>query len=108
MFDLIDDLSKITTIPQDALTKLVDKVNWCICEYINETDLGKEQTLDIDIGIGKLCILIGDNLVKYKFIQSSKLEKSVRDVIINESNPLKDRLEKRLVDKITETYKDLI
>ena len=68
MNNLIKDLSILTTIPEDTLTKLVDKCNWCICEYVNELQIDtkrEDNIVEIDLGIGKLSILISDNQLKY-------------------------------------------
>lgn len=108
MTDIIEDLSKITTISTNNLNKLIDKSMWCICDYIEELITSKNNVLEINIGIGTLIISILDNQIKYKFIPNAKLENSIRETIINEYNPLKLTIEKTLVNKITNTYKDLI
>jgi len=108
MNDLTKDISILTTIKEDYLDNLIKKSEWCICSYVEETILKKENITKIDIGIGSLSILVEDNSIKYKFIPSEELENSIRTTIINDKNPLKLKLEKVLVDKITNVYKELL
>ncbi len=108
MNNVIEDISTLTTIKSDYLNSLVKKSEWCICSYVEETLLKKENITKIDIGIGYLSILIEDNTIKYKFIPSEKLEDAIRKTIIDDKNPLKLKLEKVLVDKITNVYKELL
>ena len=108
MNDLTKDISILTTIKEDYLDNLIKKSEWCICSYVEETILKKENITKIDIGIGSLSILVEDNSIKYKFIPSEELENSIRTTIINDKNPLKLKLEKVLVDRITNVYKELL
>lgn len=106
--NLIKDLSLITTIPESALNKLVDKAVWCICDSLQDTKLEEKNLTTIDIGIGKLLILDGEEDISYKFIPSQILEESIKSTLIDNKNPLKLTLEKTLIDKIMKTYKDII
>lgn len=109
MYDLIKDLASITTIPEDALNKLVSKTEWCICDCVNEKLVcNNEKVVEINIGIGTLSLIIDDNSIIYRFVPSKELEKYVIDTIKNEKNPLKYVLEKNLINKITKVYKELI
>lgn len=108
MDNMIEDISKLTTIQKEYLDSLVAKSEWCICSYIENTILNKESITKIDIGIGSLSILVEDNTIKYKFIPSKELENAIRTTVIDDKNPLKFKLEKTLVDKITNIYKELL
>jgi hypothetical protein len=108
MNEVIKDISKLTTINEEYLKSLVTKGEWCICSYIEDSVLKKETITKIDIGIGFLSILVEDNTIKYKFIPNKELEEAIRDTIINDKNPLKLKLEKSLVDKITKMYKEYL
>lgn len=106
--NLIEDLSTLTTIPQEALNKLITKAIWCICDTIQESKLQNSTTTKINIGLGNLIIIDEDEQIKYKFIPNTELEDGVRDTLIEGKNPLSLTLEKTLVSKILKTYKDII
>lgn len=108
MNEVIKDISKLTTINEEYLKSLVAKSEWCICSYVEESIISKETVTKVDIGIGFLSILVEDNTIKYKFIPNEELENAIRDTIINDKNPLKLKLEKSLVDKITKLYKEYL
>lgn len=108
MDNMIEDISKLTTIQKEYLDSLVAKSEWCICSYIENSILNKESITKIDIGIGSLSILVEDNTIKYKFIPSKELESAIRTTVVDDKNPLKFKLEKVLVDKITNIYKELL
>ncbi len=107
MIDLINDISKLTTIREDDLNKLVNKAIWCICNAINESELNHDNITEINIGIGKLIITSEDDMIKYNFIPSKKLEKYLIKTITENKNPLKLMLEKTLCSRITNAYKDI-
>lgn len=108
MTDLIKDLSTLTTIPEKALQKLNNKSYYCINEAVLETLLAKKELVEINIGIGTLYIQLLDNSVKYKFIPSPEMEKNIKNTVINNQNSLQNVLESSLVNKIINTYKDLL
>lgn len=106
--NLIDDVATLTTIPIESLTKLNTKVIYCINEAVEEMLLSKEDSVDIDLGIGKLEIYIKDDELKYYFEPSDKLNTSVINTVKNKQNTLTNRLDALLVDRVTHTYKDLL
>lgn len=105
MNNMIEDLSKLTTIPTDALSKLVQKSEWIICDTICGST---GNIFEIDIGLGKLLISNELEYVRYKFIPSESLDASIRKTLDTKINPLQDQLEKRLINKIIHTYKDIL
>lgn len=107
MEDLIKDVATLTTIPEKSLVKLVDKSYWCISNEVIESLKQGDTVTEIDIGIGILYIKVIDDTIQYKFIPSAKLNDTVKDTVINKRNILEDTLEKTLVNKIVDTYKDL-
>lgn len=106
--NLIKDLSKLTTIPIDSLCLLSNKAIWCICDEVEDTILNGETITTIDIGIGNILIKNEEDEVKYKFIPSKELENNIIDTTINKKNPLKIIIEKTLINKILNTYKDVL
>ena len=110
-YDIISDLSTLSTIPEKTLGKLSAKVVYCICDAVAEAlaeDASEDRSVDLDIGIGTLSIGLVDDAIKYKFVPNETLETSVKQTVLNERNLLEDALEKSFVDKITNVYKELI
>ncbi len=110
-FDIIKDLSTLSTIPDKVLTKLMDKFLYCIYDAVAEAvaeNPGEDKSIDLDIGIGTLSIGVVNDTIKYKFIPSSSMDTSVKQTVLNERNLLEDVLEKSFVDKITNVYKELL
>ena len=108
MSNIIEDISKITTIPTTALNKLVEKSVWCICDSLEDSMLKDEKITALDIGIGTLYIANDEEAIRYKFIPSEYLEQSVKETVDSCINPLKNILEENLVNKILTTYKTII
>ena len=104
---LITDLSKITTINEQTLEKLSTKCIWCICDAVEESIYNGETLSEIELGIGTLYILIEDDSIKYKFKPNKQLETNVINTVYYEKNPLQAEIEKSLVSKFNNTYKDL-
>jgi hypothetical protein len=107
-FDLIKDLNSLTTIPESSLSKLLDISNWDICNCVEETTLQKDNLAKIDLGLGTLMILMEEDNIRYKFIPSRELEVNIKNTYLKKENPLKNNLEKSLVKKITEIYKEFL
>ena len=63
---------------------------------------------ELNIGIGTLLVQNQEDVIRYKFIPNDTLESSVIKTINDGTNPLKERLEKRLIQKILNTYKTII
>lgn len=108
MTKLIADLSILTTIPEKTLTELLDKVTYCICDAVKESELQDITTTEIDVGIGTLYIKHEDSELKYKFIPSDNLSKDVIKVINTRLNLLEKNLETSLSTKFKNVYKKLL
>ena len=99
------DLSTLTTINESTLSKMTNKIIWCITDAVCKSVYARDESAVIDMGIGKLTIKFDNDQIKYKFVPSKDLEESVTNAVINERNPLVDALESSLVDKMTNVYK---
>lgn len=106
--DLISELSTLSTIPEATLTKLLEKVFYIISDEIMEAKIQEQEIVDIDIGIGSLKILLNPETIKYKFIPNAKLEVQTKAALTKEKNTLDLALEKSLVSKLTNIYKDFL
>ncbi len=108
MNNIIEDISKLTTIPQNALDKLVNKAMWCIGDSFQEGILLGKEITEVNIGIGTLLISNLSEEIKYKFIPNEQLEQALISIALDKKNPLELTLEKKLTSKILNTYKDII
>ena len=79
-----------------------------MCDAIYESILNKQDITEMDIGIGTLYILNNDQGIKFKYIPNKQVEEAVKDTIVDQENPVQLILEKRLVSKIVNTYKDIL
>lgn len=103
-FNVIDDMSTITTIDKNKLKKFIDFEECCIANCINEREDGVSI---IDIGIGTLSILVEHNKISYKFIPSESLRRKVLSTTKGKNN-VADRIEK-VARRITlDAYKDVM
>jgi|LSQX01.2.fsa_nt_gb hypothetical protein len=108
MNNLIEDISKLTTIPDKVLNKLVSKSFYCISDIIEDAILENKKVVEIEIGIGTLYLELNSDNVRYKFIPNKELESAVKNTIVNKRNLLQDTLEMILVNRVTDTYKELV
>jgi hypothetical protein len=107
-FDLISDISLLTTLPDKTLRKLCDKGVECICHDVLECLNESNNEVTIDISIGELKIVIVDDEIHYKFRPSTQLETMLVKSIVDREDPLVSHIEEGLVSRILNAYKDLI
>ena len=107
MNNMIEDISKITTIPRVTLQKLLEKSEMCICHDILEQILRNETYICVDILFGELYLNIDNDQVKFKFIPSSQFEDMLVETINNKTSPLITAVEDGLSTKIMNVYKEL-
>ena len=106
--NVVKDVSVLTTISEKILSKLLDKVNYSICESIQEALITDDELVSLDLGIGTLNIKLSEDGIRYKFIPSKKLEDNVKNTFIYRQNLLENTLEETIVNRVTNTYKDLL
>lgn len=106
--NIIEDVSQLTTIPLASLNKISALEINCICHAVQESMLAQENITSVDIGIGKLLLCQETSGIRYKFIPSSELEKSLIETLTNRKSPLISQVEETLVSRIVKTYKDLL
>lgn len=107
-YDIIKDTSALTTIPEKVIRKLISKEIYCINDAATELQADKVSVIDLDVGLGNLAISLVDDKVVYKFVPSPELDASVKAAILNGRNLLEDALEAALVERLTNTYKDIL
>lgn len=105
--DLLDDISSLTTIQRVSLDRLILQANKCICHDVQEVLVNNSDCACIDIGVGNLFIDVNKDSVRYRFEPSSKLENSIVNTILTGKSPVVDDIEKSLISKINNVYKEL-
>lgn len=105
---LSEDLSTLTTISSQTFDKLAEKVDYCICDNVEELILSGDELLKMDIGIGNIYISVKNGELKYHFEPSAKLNVDVLETIKNKKNILTKVVENTLIERLTNTYKDLL
>ena len=108
MLNLNGDLAVLTTIPVRQLDKLTAKGTLCLANAVAESVFEGKDEVQLDIGYGQLNIKKVDGGIKYIFIPSCDLEEAVKDAFTGRHNSLTETVESVLVDRIVNTYKDLI
>lgn len=107
-FDLISDISLLTSVPYKTLQTLCDKGAESICHSVLESVKESNVETTIDISIGQLIVAVHNDEIHYKFKPSSKLENMLIDTLVNKTDPLVTNIEQSLVSRILNTYKDLV
>lgn len=107
-YDLIGDLSKLTTIPKNSLAKLSNVAQKVIANDVYSTMIrSKDDVAEVNIGFGILYIGIKDG-IQYKFVPSPEFEDILKEVVNDRVDPLKIEIEETLVSRILNAYKDLL
>lgn len=106
--NILDDVSKLTTIPYTSLTKICKQEIYCICNAVEEAVLAEEPITYANIGIGTIIIQVQDEQVCYQFVPSKFMSQHIADTVVNKKNPLVAELDETLVERILSTYKDLL
>ena len=104
----IELVSKLTTIPEKNLTRLQEIYELVMCDSVEDSLMSGEEFAKIFLGFGSLDIKFEDNSLKFRFKPSAKFEEELIDTIVNKHNSLTHAIESSLVNKITQTYKDLM
>lgn len=104
--DVKSSLSTLTTVNELSINRLFDKVPWIISDAIEQAELSGDDTIEFDLGFGTIKVLLEKEAVKYKFYPSKQTETAIVDTIVNGKNQLTLEIEKNLVQKLTNIYKD--
>lgn len=104
---LVDDLSVLTNVAKYNLESMVNISNSLISHAVFEAMNNHEPYTEVDIGIGILYIKFEGDLIKYKFVPSTKLEHIVKDTVKNNRSKLTVSVEESLGKRVMSTYKDL-
>jgi hypothetical protein len=108
MVNLIEDVSKLTDVSEKTLNKFIPVCTYSIGHAVYESYCCKQSITEIDIGVGQIDIKVEDNTIKYRFVPSKELEKTLIQTVTTKSSPLIVKLDNNLQDKIDRAYKELI
>lgn len=108
MYDLLNDISVLTTIARYNLKSISDKVVTIVSHDIAESIKSKETVTSIDMGFGQLNITCIDGNVLYKFIPSSALRNAVERTYSTGNSDLVKEIDRELGRRVQNTYKDML
>lgn len=108
MNNLEKDLTVLTTIPQETLSKLADLSISCLCDYVLESCSNYENITEVDIGIGKLIVKLEEDNIKFKFIPCKELCSALTKSVNTKTNPLTEKVEDMLTTKLLKAYKKML
>lgn len=107
-FNLSEDLSKLTTIPEWQFQKLTQLSQEDICQCITDSISDGDGVCRVDIGIGTLIIGIDGDSVQYKFIPCKQFEQMVVDSVNGDREFLKENIEISTNMRMLRIYKELL
>jgi hypothetical protein len=102
------DLSTLYHIPPEIVDKLSSAVAYLIGDTVYQSQLSGESISEVDLGFGKLLIKVELKDVKVKFIPSAELEGDLKNIANGDKPSISKRVEKSLITKLTEMYKEII
>lgn len=108
MTKLIEDVSTLTSIPENLLKKLVKVSNYCVGHALHEALCEQQDYVTVDIGIGDLQLKLQDNTLRYKFIPSRELEDALVTTVKSGTSSIIVQLDNTLQEKIEDTYRGLL
>lgn len=105
---LSSDLSSLSNIPEYILDKLFNLAAYCISNTVYESLLNGDNFAEIDLGFGKLIIKNDLKDLKLKFLPNKDLEMDLKNVNEGGKPELYNKIEKALVAKLNDLYKEII
>ena len=108
MYDILKDIHSLTQIKEVVLKSISSIIEDSVCHYILESIYLEEDVIEIDFGFGILSINASSDELEYKFVPSKRLEKKLLKAINTNTSPLVSNIEKKLNQKIINTYKELL
>ena len=105
--NLLEDVAKLSNIKSSIIKKFARVAEYCISDYVLESKIEDEDLTEIDVGIGKLTLLVDDDSLSYKFVPSTRLEKMIVDAYQKEESILTEKVEEGLENRLLSAYKEL-
>ena len=107
MINTIEELTKLTDIPEPILKKLTETLIHIICNNLLEDVLEDKELSEFDIGLGTLYIKHDIDGIKYKFVPNGLLTSNVKDTVNKKLNLMENALTDKITKKLLEVYRDL-
>ena len=104
---LIEDLSILSNIDIELLSKLFDKFALCIEERVYEDRIKEDFSTEIDLGFASIVIKNEDGKEKIKLIPTPEFIKILKRAESKKSSQLKKRLERSVTTKMLELLRDI-
>lgn len=105
---VVHGIASLTTLTRKDVSSLLSLQTKCIGDYVLKSLLADSDETVVNLEIGKLKILHTSNEIKFKFIPDAKLVEEIKSVILNKRSSIEDEIDKTLVDRITNVYKELL
>lgn len=105
--DLLKDAAVLTTLGPQLMGKISETFEYCISDYVGDARQEDSDLLEIDLGFGKLILLLLEDSIRYKFEPTKSLEKKIVAAYNGEESPIYSHLGKRLLKRLETAYKDI-
>lgn len=107
-FNLVKDLSIVTSVPAHLLDRMAELSSAIIAHDALEA-VKQQENVSIDLGFGSLCLkVVADESIVWKFIPSKSLETILVEAVDSHKDLLIEKAEQSLSTKIANAYKDLL
>ena len=104
--NIVSDVGTLLKIPTKVTTELTDKACLCIGSAIAEAKRNGEECLTVSIGIGTLSVDLID--MQCKFVPGKNLKNTIKNAIVNQTDPLELVLEQAFADKLLAICEEVI
>ena len=108
MTNLIEDLAVLTDVQETLLRKFAPIAIYSIGHAVHESRCCKEDITIIDLSIGELHIKVEEDTLRYRFVPSKELDKTLKTTLQSKESPIVARVNASLQEKIERSYKELL
>lgn len=105
---LSTDLSKLSNIDEATIDRILELCTAIVGNATYEALLQNDEITEIDLGFGTLIIKAESADVKMKFIPSDALSNELKEINQGGEPSLKLKLEKSVVAKLIDNYKQIV
>ena len=105
---VVTDLSKLSNVPEEYLSKLLNLCGYIIGNAVYESNLASNNVTELDFEFGTLLVKADLKEVKLKLIPNTDLQADLKNINQGGTPSLKSKLERSVASKLIEMYKDII
>ena len=106
-FDGLEDVSKVSGVSKVKLEKLAANFEDSIAHSVAERKSEGSDICYVNVGFGYLRVESHDDTISYKFRPTKRLHNQIIGASRYGSSPIEVEVEKALINKVKEVYKDL-